>query len=162
MKKFIAVLLATTLSWSVSGVAMAEPNDQAVKETDAAKTVKKLSSNEKMMPTPEIQLSRLTVGLKLTVEQQNKIRPILIDEFAKLKEFRQADNLNLNPKQIQEKVETLRSETADKVQAVLTPEQKENYDIVRNEIRTNKKMRIKENRKGRIDTQADTPLQEPK
>jgi hypothetical protein len=162
MKKFIAVLLATTLSWSVSGVAMAEPNDQAVKETDAAKTVKKLSSNEKMMPTPEIQLSRLTVGLKLTVEQQNKIRPILIDEFAKLKEFRQADNLNLNPKQIQEKVETLRSETADKVQAVLTPEQKENYDIVRNEIRTNKKMRIKENRKGRIDTQTDTPLQEPK
>jgi hypothetical protein len=162
MKKISAVVLATTLSWCVSGNVLAESNGLTAKDTDATKTARKLSSNEKMMPTPEIQLKRLTTGLKLTVEQQNKIRPILIDEFAKLKEFRQAENLNLTPKQIQEKVEMLRSETADKVQAVLTPEQNENYTIVRNEIRTNKKSRIKENRKSRIDDRTDTPPQVPK
>ncbi len=161
MKKFIALLFAAALSWCVAAIAVAETNERDVKENNIAKTAKQLSSDEKMMPPPEVQLKRLTKGLKLTVEQQKRISPMLEDEYAKLKELRQADNLNLSPKQIGAKVEALRSETARKMQTVLTPEQKKNYDIVRNEIRANKKKRIKENRKGRIGIRADPPAQQP-
>ncbi|MDA8430781.1 MAG: hypothetical protein M0T70_16125 [Geobacteraceae bacterium] len=155
MKKFIALLFAAALSWCVAAIAVAETNEQVVKENTIAKTAKQISSDEKMMPTPEVQLKRLTKGLKLTAEQQKLISPMLEDEYAKLKELRQADNLNLSPKQIGAKVEALRSETASKMQTVLTPEQKKNYDIVRKEIRANKKKRIKENRKGRIGIRAE-------
>lgn len=36
-------------------------------------------------PAPDVQLKRLTGGLKLTAEQQKQIRPVLVDEYAKLK-----------------------------------------------------------------------------
>lgn len=160
MKKIIAVLFAATMSWCVAAVAMAETNGQVVKEKSIAKTVKQRSAEERMMPTPEVQLQRLTMGLKLTAEQQKQIRPILTDEYAKLKELRQDDNLS--PKQIQARVEALRNETAANMATVLTPEQKEKHDMVRNEIRANKQKRIRENRKARIGIQAEPPTQLPK
>jgi TolA-binding protein len=160
MKRIIAVLIAATMSLGATAVAMAGTDGQAVKENTVAKTVKQRSANEKMMPAPEEQLRRLTKGLKLTVEQQNQIRPMLADEYARLKELRQDDNLS--PKQIQAKVEALRKETVADMQTVLTPEQKETLDSVSAEIKEYKQKRIKENRKERIGTQADSPSQPPK
>jgi hypothetical protein len=162
MKKIGTVLCAATLSLCITVIAMAEPSEEVGKEKDIAKTVKQLSSNEKMMPSPDVQLKRLTDGLKLTVDQQKLIKPMLVDEYTKLKKLRQDENLNLSPKQIQAKVETLRNETTTKIQTVLTPEQKEGYEIVRKEIRANKQKRIKENRKNRIGVQAEPPSQQTK
>jgi TolA-binding protein len=159
MKRIISVLIAATMSWGATAVAMAGTDGQAVKENTVANTVKLRSANEKMMPAPEEQLRRLTKGLKLTVEQQNKIRPMLADEYARLKELRQDDNLS--PNQIRAKVEALRKETVADMQTVLTQEQKETLDSVSAEIRANKQKRIKENRKERIGTQADPPTQPP-
>jgi TolA-binding protein len=160
MKRIISVLIAATMSWGATAVAMAGTDRQAVKEITVANTVKLRSANEKMMPAPEEQLRRLTKGLKLTVEQQNKIRPMLADEYARLKELRQDDNLS--PNQIRAKVEALRKETVADMQTVLTQEQKETLDSVSAEIRVNKQKRIKENRKERIGTQAEPPTQLPK
>lgn len=160
MKKIIAVFFAATLSWCLTVNAIAETKEMAVKEKRVASTVKQRSANEKMMPAPEEQLKRLTAGLKLTVEQQNLIRPMLTDEFARLKELRQDDNLS--PKQIQAKVVQLRNETVAKMKTALTPEQQETLDSVSTEIQANKQKRIKENRKARIGTQADSPTQQPK
>jgi Spy/CpxP family protein refolding chaperone len=159
MKKIIAILFAATILWSVTSIAMAETNDQPVKEKNVARTVKKRVANEKMMPAPEVQLERLTKGLQLTAEQQKSIKPMLKDEFEKLKEIRLDDSLS--PKQIQAKVEVLRNETVTKMQTILTPDQKEKLDIVSNEVRANKQKRIRENRKSRIGTQADPPPLQP-
>jgi periplasmic protein CpxP/Spy len=160
MKGIIAVLLAATISWCVTVVAMAETGEQAAKEKNIAKTVKQSGADERMMPAPEVQLTRLTKGLKLTAVQQEQIRPILADEYAKMKELRQDDNLS--PKQIQTKLEALRKETVAKMQTVLTPEQKERLDMVSSEIKANKQKRIQENRKARIGTQEGPPTQLPK
>jgi len=161
MKKFIAVLFAVAMSWCATAVVVAETNEQAVKEKNVTKMVKQRSASEKMMPAPEEQLKRLTEGLKLTVEQQNQIRPMLANEFAKQKEIMLDDNLS--PKQIQLLVEALRSETVAKMKTVLTPEQKVTLDSVSREIKANKQKRIKENRKNRIGTQGDpSPAQQPK
>lgn len=155
MKKILAAVLVMAVSWSVAGVVMAQTDEQAVKEKAVAKKVKAQSAGAKMMPAPEVQLKRLTKGLQLTAEQQKQIKPLLKDEYAKLKELRQDDNLS--PKQIKEKVEALRTETVAKIQTVLTPEQKEKHDLISKEIKANKQQRMQENRKSRVGTKAEPP-----
>jgi len=160
MKKKLAVLLVAVVSWSVVPVAMAETDVQAVKEKTVAQQVKKRSASEKMLPAPEVQLKRLSKGLKLTAEQQKQIRPMLKDEYSQLLEIRKDDNLS--PKQIQAKVEALRTETIAKMQAVMTPEQIEKHNLVSKEIKANKQKRIQENRKARLGTNASPPAQQSK
>lgn len=160
MKRILVVLLAVTMSWCITSVVMAETSEQAVKEKTVAKTVKKRSASERMLPAPEVQLKRLTKGLQLTAEQQKQIKPMLKDEYAALKAIRQDDNLS--PKQIQAKVEELRTATIAKMQTVMTPEQIEKHNLVSKEIKLNKQKRIQENRKARLGTKADPPDQQTK
>jgi hypothetical protein len=160
MKKSISVCIAVVMSWCITAVAMADSNEQVIKEKNVARTVNEVSSTEKMLPAPDVQLKRLTKGLNLTVEQQKQIRPMLAEEFSKLKEIRQDENLS--PKQIQAKVETLRNETAAKMQSVMTPDQKAKHDIVRKEIKVNKQKRMRDNRKERVGIQAEPPPQPTK
>jgi len=162
MRKVLAGVLVAAMSLGVASVALAEGEEQAVKEKAVKeKTVKKKAkeygAKEKMMPAPDVQLKRLTKGLELTADQQKQIRPMLTEEYAKLKEIRQDENLS--PKQIQEKVEALRTDTVAKIQTVLTPEQKEKHDMISKEIKANKQKRMQENRKSRLGTQADPPKQ---
>lgn len=156
MKKFLSLLVVVTLAGSASlAMGAAEQN----KADKVAEKVKTRSSKERMMPEPVVQLKRLTKGLKLTPEQQKQIKPVLDDEYAKLKEIRRNDELA--PKQIQQQVEALRTDTVAKVKTFLTPEQQERYDAVSAEIKANKQKRIKENRRSRIGTKAD-PAEQPK
>lgn len=160
MKKMLAVVLMAALSWSAAAVALAETNEQAVKEKTVAKKVKERGAKERMMPAPEVQLKRLAKGLKLTAAQQKEIKPMLKDEYAKLKEIRQDENLT--PKQIQAKVEELRTATVAQIKTVLTPDQSEKYDLISDEIKANKQKRMQENRKNRIGTQSSPPKQNVK
>jgi len=156
MKKVLAAVLMAGISWGT--VVMAQVDEQAVKEKMVAKRVKEAGAKERMLPAPEVQLKRLTKGLQLTAEQQKQIRPMLKEEYASLKTIRQDENLS--PKQIQAKVEALRTETIAKIQTVLTPEQKEKHDMVSKQIKANKQKRIQENRKARLGTKADPPQQQ--
>jgi len=160
MKKVLMTLLVTALTCGFVTGATAQTDEQVVKQKTVAKEVKAKSSKEKMLPAPEVQLKRLADGLKLTGEQQKQIRPLLVDEYAKLKEIRQDDNLS--PKQIQLKVEELRTDTIAKMQSYMTPEQKEKHDLISKEIQANKQKRIKDNRRARIGTNADPPPQSSK
>ena len=155
MKKILAAVLVVAMSCGAASVVMAQTDEQAITEKTVSKKVKARSAKEKMLPAPEVQLKRLTEGLQLTAEQRKLIRPMLKDEYAKLKEIRQDDNLS--PKQIQAKVEALRTETIAKIQTVLTPEQKEKHNLVSNEIKANKQKRMQENRKARLGTNAEPP-----
>ncbi len=160
MKRILAASLVAAMSWGVASLALAETGEQAVKEKTVAKTVKERGSRERMMPAPEVQLKRLAKGLKLTAAQQKEIRPMLKDEYAALKEIRQDENLT--PKQIQAKVEELRTATVAKIKTALTPEQSEKYDLISEEIKANKQKRMQENRKTRIGTQSSPPKQNVK
>jgi len=155
MKKILAVVLAGAMTWMAASVVMAENIEKAAKEEMVAKKVKERGANEKMLPAPEVQLERLSEGLKLTEGQQKQIRPILDEEYASLKVIRRDENLS--PKQIQAKVEALRTETIAKIQTVLTPGQKEKLDLVSDEVKANKKKRMQENRKARLGTTPDPP-----
>lgn len=153
-------LLVTAISCGLVTGVTAQTDEQVVKQKTVAKEVKERSRTQKMLPAPDVQLKRLTDGLKLTTEQQKQIRPLLVDEYAKLKDIRQDENLT--PKQIQMKVEELRTDTITKMQSYMTPEQKEKHDLISKEIKANKQKRIKDNRRARIGTNADPPPQSVK
>src|SRR6185369_6647245 len=155
MKRKLAVLLVAIMSWGAASVVFAQVDDQAEKAKKVSKRVKSNAGDATMMPAPEVQLERLTKGLQLTDEQQKQIRPLLEDEYAKLKVIQK--NEDLSPKQIQKQVEELRAGTKTKLQTYLTPEQKQKHDMVGDEIKANKQQRMKENRKARIGAKAEPP-----
>jgi hypothetical protein len=159
MKKILAAVLMAAVTLGAASAVLAETDPQVVKEKAVEKRVKERSAKEKMLPAPEVQLKRLTKGLQLTAEQQKQIRPMLKEEYASLKAIRQDEDLS--PKQIQAKVEALRTETIAKIETVLTPEQKETYEMISNEIKANKQKRMQENRRARLGTKSDPP-QQPK
>lgn len=153
MKKYVSLVVVATMAVGLAGFAVA----QDAAKPKVSERVKIRSSEERMMPEPVVHLDRLTQGLQLTQEQQKQIRPILEDEYAKLKQIRQ--NEDISPKQIQKQIEALRFQTITKVEACLTPDQKKKYQAVSDEIKANKQKRMKENRKERIGTKADPSLQ---
>lgn len=157
MNRNLLILLAVAISTSLASVAAAQGDEPAAKEKRLSETVKMNSMNERMMPRPEVQLSRLTKGLKLTDEQQKQIRPLLENEYARLNEIR--NNEDLSPKKIQKMVEDLRNDTKIKVDKYLTPEQQKYYEMVTKEIKANKQLRVKQNRKDRINSKADPPIE---
>ena len=159
MNRILAAVLVVAMSYGVAGAATAQTDEQAFKEKAVAKRVKERGAKERMLPAPEVQLKRLAKGLQLTDEQQKQIRPMLKEEYESLKTIRQDENLS--PKQIQAKVEALRTETIAKIQTVLTPEQRETHEMISNEIKANKQKRMQENRKARLGTKSDPP-QQPK
>lgn len=155
MKRMLAVLLVATMSWGTASLVFAQTEEQAEKAKKVSNMFKSKAGDATMMPAPEVQLKRLTEGLQLTVVQQKQIRPVLEDEYAKLKVIQ--SNEDISPKQIQKQVEELRSGTIAKMQTYLTAEQKKKHDLISNEIKANKQQRMKENRKARIGTKADPP-----
>ncbi|RII25106.1 MAG: hypothetical protein CXR30_19185 [Geobacter sp.] len=157
MKRILTALLLMAIPLSITSVASAQGDEQQAPEKSLAEKVKSNAANEKMMPEPDVQLARLTKGLKLTEEQQEQIKPILEDEYAKLNEFRYDDELS--PKKISKKVEELRTDTIAKINKFLSPEQQKNYALVNKEIKTYKKQRIKQNRKDRIGIKSDQPTE---
>lgn len=151
------ILLAVAISTCMTSAANAQSNEQTAKEKRLLETVRINSMNERMMPRPEVQLSRLTKGLNLTEEQQKQIKPLLENEYAKLNEIR--TNEDLSPKKIQKMVEDLRNDTKIEIDKYLTPEQQKYYDLVTQEIKANKQLRVKQNRKDRINSKANQPIE---
>jgi len=85
---------------------------------------------------PERRLSHLTQDLKLTDEQQAKIKPVIAEEFAQLDKLRGDDKLNQAERRT--RLQELNQQSYDKIKTVLTTEQLAKYDAI--------KLKIKERR----------------
>ncbi len=81
---------------------------------------------QKQPPSPEQRvdrmLDRMTQNLSLSDEQREKIRPILLDQVQQMRALR--DDTSLSPQDRRAKVRTIRRATRQKVDQILTPEQK--------------------------------------
>jgi Spy/CpxP family protein refolding chaperone len=100
--------------------------DKRSKQRDT-KAGQKMTTND-----PDSRLARLTQDLGLTKEQQDKIKPILQDEFIQLEKLPGNDTLNRDQRRI--KLQQLNDETYAKIAPVLTPEQKKKHDEIRQKI----------------------------
>lgn len=82
--------------------------------------------------TPEKRLARLTEHLTLTKEQQDKIFPILQDEYAQLNALPGDDSYNSDQRRA--KLLQITQETNARIKQVLTPEQQKMYKETREKI----------------------------
>ena len=81
------------------------------------------AGNQRM--TMQDRLKQLSTQLNLTDEQKEKLKPMLQEEFTKVRELRQNDTLSREDKTA--KLKELRADLQKKVETVLTPEQKEKW-----------------------------------
>ena len=155
MKSMFALLLVAAMYLGAASTVSAQGDEQVEKAKSVKNTVKIKSGEATMMPAPEVQLQRLTEGLQLTDEQQKQIRPLLEDEYIKLKVIQRDENSS--PKQIQKQVEELRGRTIATIHTFMTPEQKKQHVLVSKEIKAKKQRRMRQNRKARIGAEAEPP-----
>ena len=76
--------------------------------------------------SPDDQLKRMTKDLKLTDDQQLKIKPILVDEQKKMEDLR--NDSSGDRQAMREKMMQIRKDTNDMVRAQLDDKQKEKFD----------------------------------
>ena len=77
-------------------------------------------------------MQRMAEELKLTEDQREKLRPIFVEEFGKLRELR--ENADLPQEDRVRKYQKLREETAAKVKPLLTPEQQAKWEKLRENL----------------------------
>ena len=78
--------------------------------------------------TPDAQLKALTKKLNLSAEQQAQLRPILEDRATQMQAIRNDSNLSRTDRR--SKLKDLREESTQKLEAVLTAEQKQTYEAM--------------------------------
>jgi periplasmic protein CpxP/Spy len=74
-------------------------------------------------------LESMSKALNLTPEQKEKIRPLLEEQDKQMSKLR--SNTSLTPEQKRDKGMAMHKEIHDKIVAILTPEQKEGMDRMR-------------------------------
>lgn len=79
--------------------------------------------------TPEEQLARMTKQLKLTDDQQSKIRPILEEQHNKMMDLRQDTSMSREDRFA--KFREVRQESMEKIKPILTPEQQKKWEKIR-------------------------------
>lgn len=83
-------------------------------------------------PSPERAVERLTEELSLTADQQSQVKTIMEENFAKGAEMRQTHR---------KEMDALRDETHESLAAVLSPEQVQKFDQLREERRDHREHR---------------------
>ena len=78
--------------------------------------------------TPADQLARMTKQLKLTDEQQAKIKPILEEQHQKMMDLRQDTSMTREDRFA--KFREIRKESLEKIKPVLTPEQQKKWEEI--------------------------------
>lgn len=77
-------------------------------------------------PSPERRLKHLTKTLNLTPDQQQQILPILQDQQSQMETMR--NNTSLTPQQRHQQMRTLMKDTHQKLEAVMTDSQKQQFE----------------------------------
>lgn len=92
---------------------------------------KQVAGRGKMMD-PERRLQRMTTRLGLSEEQQRQIKPILVEEASQLRAVR--DDPQLTRDERRAKMRQINGATFDKIRPLLTPEQQQKHDALREEM----------------------------
>ena|ERR1035438_8807514 len=75
---------------------------------------------------PDEQLARMTTRYSLTAEQQDQVKPILMDQQQRMQLLRL--DSSLSPDEKKAKMQTIRSDSNAKIKAVLNDDQKKQFE----------------------------------
>lgn len=103
---------------TTQGVAAPHPNQQP-----------EMAGQVAHPPTPKREMKHLTSALNLTPDQQQKMLPILRHRRQQMEEIR--SNTSLTPQQRHQQVRSLMMDTHQKLEAVMTDAQKQQFEQMR-------------------------------
>lgn len=75
---------------------------------------------------PDEQLAHMTKRYKLTADQQSQIKPILTAQHDQMEQMRSDSSMSRQDKMA--KMQSMRADSASKIEAVLTPDQKSKFE----------------------------------
>ena len=136
MRLWKLIALVGILGWGATSTQNASAESGAVPGN--APVMKRDSGAQGRDPVTR-RLESMTRRLDLTTEQQAEIKPILLDETAKLKELRADVKLTIVEQKA--KLHEIRAATNDKIRSILTPEQQQKHDALLKEASERRKIR---------------------
>ncbi|MGI4756812.1 MAG: hypothetical protein ACRYGF_08185 [Janthinobacterium lividum] len=119
---YSSLALGTILISSLSSSAFTAKTEQTISPTSQAVS----SAKPRHIPDPQRQARRLAQKLGLTMDQQSKLEPILADRDHQLQRTR--TDVTLLKKDRRAKLQSIKKDSVAKVNAVLTPAQKQLYE----------------------------------
>jgi periplasmic protein CpxP/Spy len=131
-KQLLSVALSTLFGMGVA-IAAPQTQDQPAASGQTAETPHRHQAD------PNHQLKMLTKRLNLTADQQNQLLPILTDRQQQMQAIRN-DN-TLAPKDRRAKMRALREDSEAKIKNVLTDDQKQTYDQMRERAQQRREQR---------------------
>jgi protein CpxP len=92
------------------------------------------------MMNPDKQLEHLTKTLSLTSDQQTQIKPILENQQQQMMQLHEDQSLSRDDKMA--KAKSLHADTTSKIEAVLTPDQKQKYEVMQQQMQERMQQRM--------------------
>ena len=84
-------------------------------------------------PSPQQQVERMSTELNLTADQKTKVTSLLEDQAKKAREMRQDTSLSQEDRR--DKMRSMREETDKKLKDILTPDQYQKWQKMREDMR---------------------------
>lgn len=139
MKKQICSLALSALFGLGVAIAAPQAQDQSAPPPTAGPTGHRQAD-------PNRQLQMLSKRLSLSPAQQNQILPILTGRQQQMENLR-SDN-SLSPKDRHEKMRAIREDADTQIRAVLSDNQKQTYDQMRQQMRERQQQRREDRQNG--------------
>jgi Spy/CpxP family protein refolding chaperone len=124
-KQLFTLALGGLLTLGVSGAGMAQDNAA----TDAAAGQEQGRGPGRM--NPDRQLEHMTHELGLSADQQNQIRPLLVDRQQKMEAVFQDQSIAQQDRRA--RLQSIRQESQSKIEAVLNDQQKQKFAAMQQE-----------------------------
>ena len=128
-RKFSSAVLPLALA---AGLMVVSQTSHALQTAPAAQEHGAMGGPTAGAMTPESRLKMLTEKLKLTADQQAKLKPILEDESTQMKTLH--DDTSLAPEDKRAKMKELHESSTEKINAVLTPDQQSKWKQMKQEM----------------------------
>jgi periplasmic protein CpxP/Spy len=130
---FSLALSAILFAGMTSGAVFAQTDNSAQQPAAANQSAPASGGESRHAMDPEKQVKHLSKRLKLTGDQQNQIRPILVDRQQHMQALRQ--DQSLSPQDRMTKAKSVRDDSNAKIEAVLNDQQKQQFEQMQQHMR---------------------------
>lgn len=124
--RFFSLTLGALLAIGTAGAALAQDNATAPPPDQG-------QGRGPGRMNPDRQLERMTRELNLTTDQQNQIKPLLVERNQKMQEVFQNQSLSESDRRTQ--MRTIAEGTRTSIRNLLTDDQKQKFDAMRDHMR---------------------------
>ena len=127
--KLFTLALGSLLAFGATTAALAQDNPPPTQDQNQATPRPDGPHGRGMHMDPNRQLEHLTRQLNLTADQQAQIKPMLVERQQKMQALFQDQSLSQEDRRTQ--MRTISEGTRNSIKAVLTDEQKQKFDTMR-------------------------------